>query len=136
MQEFNLPRLSVNDFQRAEHQALFQLIQESLEQNVTEPLHFVLNSLSLPLMDKADDLLERTAKLDPIEDRVFEDVFRAVLNLRILNVRESLDYLRYIMDEAQQQGDLQLKEYQQGVLHYTILLNHLNKALGRYTGRN
>jgi DNA primase len=136
MQEFNLPRLSINDFQRAEHQAFFQLIQESLDQNATEPLHFVLNSLSLPLMDKADDLLERTAKLDPVEDRVFEDVFRAILNLRILYVRESLDYLRYIMDEAQQQGDLQSKEYQQGVLQYTILLKHLNSALGRYTGRN
>ena len=43
MQEFNLPRLSVNDFQRAEHQALFQLVQESLDQNASEPLHFVLN---------------------------------------------------------------------------------------------
>jgi DNA primase len=136
MQEFNLPRLSVNDFQRAEHQALFQLVQESLDQNVSEPLHFVLNSLSLPLMDKADDLLERTSKLDPVEDRVFEDVLRAILNLRILYVRESLDYLRYIMDEAQQQGDLQSKEFQQGVLHFTILLKHLNTALGRYTGRN
>ena len=87
-------------------------------------------------MDKADDLLERTSKLDPVEDRVFEDVLRAILNLRILYVRESLDYLRYIMDETQQQGDLQSKEFQQGVLHFTILLKHLNSALGRYTGRN
>ena len=136
MQEFSLPRLSMNDFQRAEHQTLFQLVQESLDQNVSEPLHFVLNSLSLPLMDKADDLLARTSRLDPVEDRVFEDVLRAILNLRILYVRESLDYLRFIMDEAQQQGDFQTKEYRQSVLHYSIMLKHLNSALGRYTSRN
>ena len=136
MQEFGLPRLSMNDFQRAEHQTLFQLVQESLDQNVSEPLHFVLNSLSLPLMDKADDLLKRTEKLDPVEDRVFEDVLRAILNLRILYVRESLDYLRFIMDEAQQQGDLPDKEYKSGVSHYSRMLNHLYSALGHYTGRN
>jgi hypothetical protein len=136
MQEFGLPRLSMNDFQRAEHQTLFQLVQESLDQNVSEPLHFVLNSLSLPLMDKADDLLKRTEKLDPVEDRVFEDVLRAILNLRILYVRESLDYLRFIMDEAQQLGDLPDKEYKSGVSHYSRMLNHLYSALGHYTGRN
>jgi hypothetical protein len=136
MQEFSLPRLSMNDFQRAEHQTLFQLVQESLDQNVSEPLHFVLNSLSLPLMDKADDLLQRTAKLDPVEDRVFEDVLRAILNLRILYVRESLDYLRFIMVEAQQEGDTQIKEYKQGVSHYSTMLKHLYSALGHYTGRN
>jgi DNA primase len=136
MQEFGLPRLSINDFQRAEHQTLFQYVQESLDQNVSEPLHFVLNSLSLPLMDKADDLLQRTSKLDPVEDRVFEDVLRAILNLRILYVRESLDYLRFIMDEAQQQGDTQIKEYKHGVAHYTTMLKHLDSALGHYTSRN
>jgi len=136
MQEYSLPRLSVNDFQRAEHQTLFQFVQESLDQNVSEPLHFVLNSLSLPLMDKADDLLQRTSKLDPVEDRVFEDVLRAILNLRILYVRESLDYLRFIMDEAQQQGDTQIKEYMNGVSHYSTMLKHLYSALGHYTGRN
>jgi DNA primase len=136
MQEYSLPRLSVNDFQLAEHQTLFQYVQESLDQNVSEPLHFVLNSLSLPLMDKADDLLQRTEKLDPVEDRVFEDVLRAVLNLRILYVRESLDYLRFILDEAQQQGDTQVTEYLQGVKHYTGLLKHLDNALGHYTSRN
>jgi hypothetical protein len=87
-------------------------------------------------MDKADDLLQRTAKLDPVEDRVFEDVLRAILNLRILYVRESLDYLRFIMVEAQQEGDTQIKEYKQGVSHYSTMLKHLYSALGHYTGRN
>ena len=32
------------------------------------------------MMDMADELLERTAKLDPNEDRVLEDLMRGLLN--------------------------------------------------------
>jgi len=135
MQEFGLPRLSVNDFQHSENQTIFRLIQESLDQNAAEPLHFVLNGLSLPMMDKADDLLARTEKLDPVEERVFEDVLRAVLNLRIIFVRESLDYLRFAMEETDPQGVARTDDNRQSVLKYSTMLRNLNEALGRYTGR-
>ena len=135
MQEFGLPRLSVNDFQHSENQTIFRLIQESLDQNAAEPLHFVLNGLSLPMMDKADDLLARTEKLDPVEERVFEDVLRAVLNLRIIFVRESLDYLRFAMEETDPQGVARTDDNRQSVLKYSTMLRNLNEALGRYTSR-
>ena len=51
----------MDDFQHVDHQAIFALVQESVDQDVAEPLNFVLGSLSLPMMDKADDLLQRTS---------------------------------------------------------------------------
>jgi len=137
MQEFQLPRLGQPDFERAEHQAIFALVQESLAQDVAEPLHFVLSSLSFPMLDKADELLAQTNKLDPVEDRVLEDILRAFLNLRILNVRESLAYYRFLLEEAQQQEDTgMIKEYLLAVQQYTRMLHRLDKAIGRYTSRS
>ena len=137
MQEYHLPRLGLADFERAEHQAIFALVQESLAQDIAEPLHFVLSSLSFPMLDKADELLERTGKLDPVEDRVLEDILRAFLNLRILNVRESLAYYRFIFEEAQHQEDTSMvKEYLLAVQQYSQMFHRLNQAMGRYTSRS
>ena len=137
MQEYRLPRLAQSDFERAEHQAIFALVQESLDQDIAEPLHFVLSGLSFPMLDKADDLLRCTDKLDPVEEKVLEDLLRALLNLRMLNVRESLDYYRFLLEESQQQADkTQVAEHLHAVQEYSQILHRLNLALRRYTSRS
>jgi DNA primase len=137
MQEFRLPRLGQADFERAEHQAIFALVQESLTQDIAEPLHFVLNGLSFPMLDKADELLARTDRLDPVEDRVLEDLLRAFLNLRILNVRESLAYYQFSLEDSQQQAEPGIvKEYLKAVQEYSQMLKRLDQAIGRYTSRS
>ena len=65
-----------DDFQHADHRAILRLLQESIDQDVAEPLNHVLNSLSLPMMEMADGLLARTAKLDPNDERVLGDLLR------------------------------------------------------------
>ena len=82
LQEEGLARLSAEDFEHADHQAIMRLFQDSVDQDMAEPLNFVFNSLSLPMMELADGLLERTAELDPNEERVLEDLMRGLLDLR------------------------------------------------------
>ncbi len=135
LQEASLARISLLDFQSAENQVLFQVIMESLEQDMAEPLNFVLHGLSLPMLDKADEILARTAKMDPVEDRILEEVMRNVLTLRKMNVRERLEHYRFMIQEAPQQGDLQLAELSQAIAQHSMVLNHLDKALARYTSR-
>jgi DNA primase len=136
MQERGLTRLGSEDFQLAEHQALFSLIQESIEQEDVEPLNYVLNRLSLPMMDVADVLLHRTENMDPNEDKVLEDLVRALLELRRRHLRQGIEHLRFLMEEAQQQGDGMATEYQQSMLQYTVTLNRLYQAIGKYTERS
>jgi DNA primase len=136
LHEAQLSRLSRNDFDRAEYQAIFGLIEESLAQNQTEPMHFVLNGLSLPLMEIVDNLLERTEKLDPKEDRVLEDVMRALLEIRRRQVTETINQVRYQMDEAAQAGDLRTKEYEETIARCTRSLRNLHEAREHFiTGR-
>lgn len=136
LQEAGLPRLGLDDFQRAEHQTILRLVQESLGQDDAEPLDFVLNRLPLDLAEVADSLLVRTANMDPNEDRVLEDLLRAILDLRRRNLIQNIDYLRYLMEDAQQQGDLRASEYGQAMRQNLQVRERLDRALGRYTSHS
>jgi DNA primase len=135
LQEEGLGRLSVDDFQHADHQTILRLLRQSVDQDMAEPLNYVMNSLSLPMMEIADDLLSRTEKLDPNEERVLADLLRTFLDLRHRNVRQSIEHLRFLMEDAQMQGDLRATQYQQTMVQHTIILQRLDQARGHYTSR-
>ena len=135
LQKFGLSRLAPGDFLHADHQAILRLLQESIAQDTAEPLHYVMNHLSLPMMEVADDLLARTEKLDPNDDRVLSDLLRALLDLRSRNLRQDIEYLRHLMEDAQQQGDLSAEQYGQAMVQHAIALQRLDQARGHHTSR-
>lgn len=136
LQQDNLPRLSRADFDRADYQSVFTLIQESLAQDVSEPASYVLNGLSLPLMEIADELLKHTETLDPVEDRVLEDVLRGLLDLRKREINENVGHLRFLMEEAQEQGDaFTIDECSKNIAQFSLVRSRIDKALGRFTSR-
>ena len=136
LQEAGLARLSPQDFQHGDHQTIMHLFQESVDQDVAEPINYVFNSLSLPMMELADDLLSRTAKLDPNEERVIEDLMRGLLELRLRKLHQNIEYIRYLMQEAGEQGDTKATSYLQTMVQHTETMRRLNIAVGRYTGRS
>lgn len=135
MQQFGLARLSVKDFDRSEYQTIYSMIQDSLAQDQSEPLNFVLNSLSVPLMEIADELLVRTEKIDPSEDRVLEDMMRTLLSLRRREVSSSIAHARLMLQEAQEKSEPIDKGVMQDMIQHTKLLERMDRALGRFTSR-
>ena len=138
LQEYELPRLSELDFQYSEHQAIFDLVLESLAQDVSEPLAFVLNGLGdSMMMDKADDLLQRTADVDPARisdvDRLLGELVRRVLNLRENYAREASQNIQWMMQDVQEEGKAVPEEYLNGIQYYTNLCYRFHKALNQYT---
>ncbi len=136
LQEAGLARISSNDFQHADHQAILQVFQESVNQDLGEPLNYVMNSLSQPMMELADDLLERTSELNPNEERVLDDLMRGLLELRSRNLHQDIDYLRFMMEVAQEQGDAKATSYVQKMMGHTVTLRRLNDAIAQYTSRS
>lgn len=134
LQAANLPRLSVEDFQHAGHQVIFRLLQEGIDQDFAEPINFVMGSFSLPMMELADGLLERTEKVDPVEDRVLEDLMRTVLYMRQRNLHQDAEYLHFLIEDEQEHGDPKAAQYGEAVLRYQKTRANLDRALGRYTG--
>jgi DNA primase len=131
--ENGLSRLSMDDFQSADHQILLQLIDESLKQDHSEPNIFVQNSLTLPLMELADQLLLQTEKLDPNENKVLEDLLRTLIVLRQRSLFQQIDHLRYLMEEAQESPETSIAEYQRTMVQYITARSRLDRALGLYT---
>lgn len=135
LQEDGLPRIAGEDFQDAAHRSILQIVRASIDQHQSEPRDFTLNSLSLSMMETADDLLARTDQVEPREGRVLSDLMRALLDLRLRIVRQEIDHLRFLMETAQEQGDMKATQYQQSMVQHIQILGRLNQAMGHYTSR-
>ena len=135
MQEDELPRLSPADFQHAGHQAILRLFQESVDQDIAEPLDFVLNSLSLQLMEVADNLLARTSDVDPKNERVLDDLMRGLLTLRRRLLDQEVEFHRYTMLEAQDKGDPRSIQDAETMVQLTRVRQRVDKSLQKYTTR-
>ena len=133
LQENGLNRLAVDDFQTGDHQALLQLVDDSLKQDHSEPQLFVQNSLSLPLMDLVDRLLAKTDQLDPNEDKVMEDLVRTLLVLRQRRLFQEIEHIQFLMEEAQLVEDRNVAEIQKTMMEYIAARSRLDQALGFYT---
>jgi len=135
LQQHGLVRLSRQDFLSTDNQLILRLIEESLQQDHTDPLHYVLNNLPMPLMTLVDPMLEITNDLDPESERVLEDLVRIVLVLRKRHLNEHMEQVGFLMQEVQDAGDIRATEYLQAMKQGIQTRELLDKALGFYTNR-
>lgn len=133
LQEDGLPRINPQDFQDTNHQVLLQLLVKSLDQNEVEPLDYVLNHISDPMMNPTDDILKLTQDIDSNGNDILNDVLRALLMLREHQISQQLDHLRFLQESAQEGGDLKASEYQDTMLKYVTMRGRLHKARNRYS---
>jgi DNA primase len=129
LQKAGLSRLSMFDFQEASYQSLIKVILESLSQDFSEPLHVVLGSVPLSLMEVVDELLAHTEKLDPNDNRVLEELLRVILEMRRRSVSQNIAHLRYLMQDAQEKGDMIVADFQHTMMQHTLALGRLDQAL-------
>jgi DNA primase len=135
LEEAGLAALSPEDFEYTDHQMLFRLIRQSLEQVEAEHHAFVAARVPEMLQGLAKDLLTQTEKLDPLDDRLLEELFRNVVKMRRLVVEQNFNQLRFIQEDAQRDGDLRVTNYQELSVQYTRLRNSLDRALKKVSAR-
>jgi DNA primase len=128
MQQYGLNPLAGEDFKYTDHQILFGLIRQAVEQDQSDHHEFVIEALPESLRVLSGELLARTDKLDPLEERLLEELLRGVIKLRRVALGENLNQLRFLQEEAQQAGDLRAASYQDLVLQHTRLLRDLDEA--------
>jgi DNA primase len=131
LQEYNLLKLAVQDFEYTDHQMMFGLIREAVEQDKTEHHEFVVESVPASLQSLLQELDLQTEKFERMEEKLLEELLRGVIKLRRVAAGENLNQLRYLQEEAQQVGDLRAASYQGLVLKNTRLLHDLDQAYRR-----
>jgi len=128
LEEFGLSALSAEDFGYTDHQLFFRVVRQAVEQDEKDHHHFVLTHLPEALEGVSKDLLAMTEKLDPVEDRILEELASRFIDLRRTVAQASVSQLRFLQEEEQGQGGANLKVYQEQALQYTKLLQGLDQA--------
>ncbi len=137
LQEDKLERFSDADFQSADFKEIYSFLRLSLEQDEVEPYKFIQNKLSSPLMEVADDLYNRTDRIDPGQAHVLEDLLRTIIRLR----REHFGKQKMIIDtqisEAQEQNAQETLQTLLPMLHqYVKTIALYDHAWSRYIRYN
>ncbi len=126
--QYGLTPLAAADFEYTDYQILFGLIRAAVEQDQTEHHEFVVEAIPESLRGLSRELLVMTEKLDPVDEKLMEELLRGVIKLRRLAAGENLNQLRFLQEDAQQAGDLRAASYQDLVLQHTHLLRDLDQA--------
>jgi DNA primase len=128
LQQAGLSRFLLQDFDHSDYQAILRLAQAALEQDELDPQHYVQANLLGSLQDLYLELLNAKPEAATPE-RQLEELVRAVMRLRLAQVKESLNQLHYLQEELQQQGDPLASPYQSLVMQHTKARELLDRAL-------
>jgi DNA primase len=128
LQEFGLSALAVDDFEYTDHQLLFAVVRSAVEQDEREHRHYVLSHLPEQVGEISKDLLAQTENLDPVEDKVLEELLLRLIDLRRMNAMTNMNQLRFLLEEDQQQSGVNKKMYQEQTIQVTRLIHSLDQA--------
>ncbi len=135
LSELRLSRLTAGDFSNTEDQLIFGMVQAALDQVDTDPADYLQGRLDPTLGQRMRSVLDETQKLDLSHPRAVADVISALLRLRRRNIGEWLGELRYLAQEAQEQGDERAQPYADEILKQAAALAGVDQALGRQSRR-
>lgn len=129
LQESSLGALTQADFEYTDHQLIVRLVQESLEQDEAEQAHYVEAHLDESLRETYAALLSHYPKLSTSrDDRLLDELTRQILQMRQQSVSESINQLRFMLEDAQQTGDSSTQDSQQLLLQLSRTLHRLHEA--------
>lgn len=128
LQEFGLSALAANDFEYTDHQLLFGVLRSAVEQDERDHHHYVVSHLPETVSDVSKTLLLQSEKLDPVEDKVLEELISRLMDLRRMNAMTNMNQLRFLLEEEQQQGGTNRKVYEEQASQLVKLIHGLDQA--------
>mgnify|MGYP006900792601 CR=1 FL=1 len=69
------------------------------------------------------------------DEKGWEDLMRGLLGIRRRRLHQHIDYLRFLMDEAHEQGERKAPQYTQTMVQHTRTLAQINQAIGKLSSR-
>jgi DNA primase len=129
LKQAELAPLSPDDFQNTIHQEFLTAATQSLDQDNLNPVSFALDHIPYELLEKAENILETSEKINPVQEHVLDDVLRAILRLRETSLRTSNNQIRFLMEEAQETNSDQINQYNYIIQQNVLTLLRIHKAL-------
>jgi len=131
LKQHDLEEVSPQDFSHVEHQIIFGTWQRALGQIEREPLDYLRDTLDEALTARLDALLEEYAHRQHNQDkaRLSGDGLRSVLELRHRRLATDMQNLRFLIQEAHENGDLTAKSYWETITVYEAARLRLDKMI-------
>jgi hypothetical protein len=135
LQEFGLSPLAAEDFEYTDHQLLFGILRRAVEQDEKDHRNFLAAHLPEALVPLSQELLAKTEQLDELDDKLLEELVARFLDLRRAHAMTNINQLRFLQEDEQQQGGVNIKQYQEQTLQFTYLLRSLDQAKRKASSR-
>jgi hypothetical protein len=129
LQQFGLATLSADDFEYTDHQVIFRLIREAVEQDGTEQHAYVVDSLPEALKGLSAELLAQTDQPDVLDKKLLDELLRAIRRMREQSASEKRTQYRFLQEEAQEKGDAESATLYQGEV---LKLTQLKRVLDEF----
>ncbi len=130
LKEAGLDRFSTGDFDDPINHTLAQFLFQSVKQDEMDPIDYIQEHVD----DEIDERFTLLTKGMPLEerneDRLLEDLYRTVVNLRLIRINLALNQLRFLEDEETTIDDK--KSIQSIILQNTITRGKLDLALVKF----
>ena len=135
LQALGLSKLADDDFVAVEHQLIFSALSAALEQVDDDPADHLAARLDPALHGRLEALRVEAAKEALNDVRTGDALIRAVLQLRRRTVSNWLRELRFLAEDAREQGDQRAEAYQVEISRQALALAGVDRALAR-SGRH
>ncbi len=130
LKEAGLERFSAGDFDDSINSILAQFLFQSVKQVEMDPLDYIEEHVN----DEVDERFTLLTKGMPLEekneDRLLEDLYRTVVNLRLIRINLTLNQLRFLEDEESTDEDK--KSIQSILLQNMMIRGKLDRALEKF----
>lgn len=136
--EAGVPFLTPEDFQRSENRQIFEQIQRAAEEGQLAEPQVLMGQLPAPLAGYLQELLEQAnIPLEGLdENEVIQDLSRSAFSLKGRGIRQQLNTLRYLLEEAEQSADGEQAGHFAGLIQrYSVILGAVDQALYRLSLR-
>jgi hypothetical protein len=100
----------------------------AVEQDEKDHQHYMMSHLPETISDLSKDWLAQTEQLDTVDDKLVDELLARFMDLRRTYAMANINQLRFLQEEAQQQGGGNIKIYQEQAVQFTKLLNNLDQA--------
>ncbi|PKN91548.1 MAG: DNA primase [Chloroflexi bacterium HGW-Chloroflexi-7] len=130
LKKFGLDKLDVTDFDSSDHQIIADALFKGLAQDEQETIHFVQECIPGSLSERLTQLLGPGMITEKNEDKLFEDLVRSLINLRLIRINALLNQIRFIQSD-EESAELDKTDLHSLTLKYTIARGKLDMALAK-----
>lgn len=133
LQQNNLDRLKDADFSSTQNQHLFALIQESLSQDELDPVVYIQDHKPIGIESYSEEA-QRFSMDSVIKfDDMLSDCFRTILRMRQITIHQSLQEMKYLQEDGEENKTDEAIQYQRRVHLFTQELRKITLAMGTLT---